>query len=316
VTSDGLEHFVAQQRNTLGLPNAGPKVGPVVINEIMFAPPPFGVDADTVDEYVELRNVSGQPAPLFDLLHSTNAWQLKGAVQFTFPPGATLPPWSFLLVVSFDPAQDTASLNWFRARYGLDTNAVILGPYKGHLANEGEQLALYQPGEPESASSPTPGFVPDVLVEEVHYSHLPPWPAATDGTGDSLQRLASISFADDPANWQAGSPTPGIVNVGAFKVDTDGDGMPDEAEFVAGTDPRNSLDFLHFDRVSSDGANCVLEFTGRSGHTYAVETLDHFEPPNTWTLLRDNLPGKDASIIISDPLTSEPRFYRLKVIRK
>ena len=42
VTSDGLEHFVTQKANTLGAANAGPKVGPVVINEIMYAPPPFG----------------------------------------------------------------------------------------------------------------------------------------------------------------------------------------------------------------------------------------------------------------------------------
>src|SRR6185369_419774 len=64
VSSDGLEHFVTEKQNTLGGANAGPKVGPVVISEIMYAPPPFGPDPDTVDEYIELRNVSAQPAPL------------------------------------------------------------------------------------------------------------------------------------------------------------------------------------------------------------------------------------------------------------
>ena len=59
VTSDGVEHFVTQHRSTLGAANAGPKVGPVVINEIMYAPPGFGSNADTLDEYIELRNITG-----------------------------------------------------------------------------------------------------------------------------------------------------------------------------------------------------------------------------------------------------------------
>ena len=315
VTSDGLEHFVAQQRATLGSVNAGPKVGPVVINEIMDAPPPFGPDADTVDEYIELRNVSGQPAPLFDALHPTNAWRFEGAVTFTFPPGVTMAPWSFLVVVSFDPAHDPASLAWFRGRYGLDTNALILGPYQGHLGNAGERLALYQPDLPEPLTSLNPGLVPYVLVEEVHYSHRPPWPPGADGTGSSLQRLASIGFADDPANWQAAKPTPGAVNAGAFSVDTDQDGVPDELEFIAGTDPRNSQDFLRFDRVTANGSTCVLEFKTRAGHTYTVETVDSLGLPNTWTTLQGNLAGNDATVTVSAPLTSDSRFYRLKVAR-
>jgi hypothetical protein len=212
VTSDALEHFVTQKRNTLGSDNAGPKVGPVVISEIMYAPPPFGLDADTVDEFVELRNVSDQLTPLYDVLNPTNAWKLNGAVQFTFPLGTTMPPWSFLLLVSFDPAYDPASLSWFRARYGLDTNAVILGPYQGHLGNQGESLALYQPDKPELPTSPHPGFVPYVLVEEVQYSPLAPWPTTADGTGNSLQRLSCVSFADDPSNWLSGKPTRGTIN--------------------------------------------------------------------------------------------------------
>jgi hypothetical protein len=85
--------------------------------------------------------------------------------------------------------------------------------------------------------------------------------------------MSCVSFADHPANWQAGVPTPGNSYAGARNVDTDGDGAPDELEFLAGTDPANSQDFLRFDRVSSDGINCILEFTGHSSHSYTVEKL-------------------------------------------
>ena len=111
VTSDGREHFVAQRGNTLGAANAGPKVGPVVINEIMYSPPPFGLAPDTQDEFLELRNFSSLAVPLFDTDYPTNAWSLEGAVQFVFPPGTWMLPRSYALVVSFDPEHDPARLS-------------------------------------------------------------------------------------------------------------------------------------------------------------------------------------------------------------
>src|SRR5207247_6575624 len=45
--SVGAVHFVAQSANTPGSANAGPKVGPVVIAEIMYNPPDFPDDRDT-----------------------------------------------------------------------------------------------------------------------------------------------------------------------------------------------------------------------------------------------------------------------------
>ena len=345
VSSDGAEHFVTQQQNTLGATNAGPKVGPVVINEIMYSPPAFGLDTDTVDEYVELRNITWQTVPLFDPLHATNTWQLGGAVQFTFPPGVTIAPLSYLLVVPFDPVHDPASLNWFLARYGVGTNTPIVGPYSGHLANEGESLGLYFPDKPQVATDPNPGFVPYVLAEEVHYSPLPPWPAGTDATGNSLQRIASVAFGDDPANWQAGTPTPGQINQGAYAADTDHDGLPDEwelangldpkdpsgangplgdpdgdgannyEEYIAGTDPHNGADFLRFDRVSLSGPCCVLEFTPRAGRSYAIEALTNLQAVTGWVTLTNGLSGT-SSITFPDVLTSAQRFYRLRVTLK
>ena len=37
-------------------------------------------------------------------------------------------PWSYLLVVSFDPAHDPVMLNWFRNRYGVATEHPHLRP--------------------------------------------------------------------------------------------------------------------------------------------------------------------------------------------
>ncbi len=345
VTSDGREHFVTQKQNTLGAANAGPKVGPIVINEIMYAPPPFGLDADNLDEYIELRNITGQPAPLFDPLHDTNTWQLAGAVQFAFPMGVSMAPWSYLLVVGFDPAHDPVMLDWFRGHYGVDPSTPIFGPWSGHLDNAGERVALYMPDKPELPPSPVAGFVPQVLVEEVHYSPLPPWPAGADSTGYSLQRLASASFADDPANWQAAAPTPGLLSQGALTVDSDHDGLPDEwelahgldpndptglngslgdpdgdglnnlQEYLAGTDPLNRQDTLRFDHVCVTNNTCELQFNAHAGHAYTVERLDALSPTNAWSTVTNFTPSTDGPATAYDPQAPATQFYRLKVTR-
>jgi hypothetical protein len=342
VSSDGREHFITHTVNTLGFANANPKVGPVVISEIMSAPLPFGSNANTLEEYVELRNLTSQPVPLFDPLHPTNAWRLDGGVQFTFPAGVTMPPQSHLLVVGFSPDFDPVMLNWFRSRHSLDTNTVLFGPFTGHLANEGERIALYLPDKPQIPPSPIVGFVPYFLLEEVNYSDQAPWPAGARETGNSLQRIANITFGNDPANWRAGAPTPGRLNQNPFAADTDQDGLPDEWELSNGLDPRNpngpdgpsgdpdadgakNLEEFQAGTNPQDGADalrlqvnvnltyCVLTFNTVTGRTYFVETAAGLAKTNDWSTVAGGIAGSGSPAVVNDLLGSAIRFYRLRV---
>src|SRR6185436_266443 len=65
VISTGQAQYPAQTANTLAAPNAGPSVGPVVINEIQYHPAPGG------DEFIELKNITNAPVKLFDPLFPT-----------------------------------------------------------------------------------------------------------------------------------------------------------------------------------------------------------------------------------------------------
>lgn len=209
LSSTGAEHFVAQIATTLGAPNSGPRVGPVVFNEIMFHPPDsaFGED-DQFGEYIELYNSSASAAPLFDPAAPTNTWQLRGGVSFDFPSGITLPTAGFALIVSFDPA-DGELIHRFRQRYNVPPSTPVLGPYSGKLDNSSDTLELSRP------DTAVLGTVPYILVESVTYSDSAPWPERADGTGAALRRINPSLFADDPTSWRATSPSSGAGSVGS-----------------------------------------------------------------------------------------------------
>lgn len=143
----------------------------LVINEIMYHP------AATNASYVEIYNTSGVNS--FDL----SGWLLKGAA-FTFPAGTIIGPGSFLVVAS-----DAAG---FATAYGA--NIPLVGVFSGKLSNTSENLRLVKPGATSSQ---------DLVVDEVLYDSLPPWPSGADGAGASLQLLDPTQDNNRVANWVA-----------------------------------------------------------------------------------------------------------------
>ena len=218
--------FVALARRTLGvdspvssnqfllgqgLPNAGPKVGPVVINELMYHPPDLGTNDNSVDEYIELRNITDAPAPLYQESAPERTWHLRDGVDFDFPPGVVIPAQGCVLVLNFDPT-NTVQLEAFRQKYGITGSIAVYGPYLGKLANDSEGVNLNKPDQPNPG-----GDTPYVLVDRVVYADTAPWPSLADGNtntpaGASLQRIDSAAYGNDPVNWRAGLPTPGAAN--------------------------------------------------------------------------------------------------------
>lgn len=217
VTSTGEEQFVRQAARSLGSSNVGPKVGPVVISEVMYHPPDVFTNGaywdNTEHEFIELHNLSGAAVPLFDPNAPTNSWRLRDAVQFAFPTNTFLAAGERVLVVSFDPVAQPDFTAGFRAAYGLDAGTRLFGPFAGKLANDHNRVELIQPDMVRNYGTGT--VVTDVLIDRVAYRDETPWPLAVDGLGLSLQRLEEAAFGNDPANWTAAPPTPGRALVSA-----------------------------------------------------------------------------------------------------
>jgi hypothetical protein len=207
VKSTGTIDFPALAVPTRNAANADPKVGPVVINEIMYNPGPAG----SAIEYVEIRNITDAPVSLA-------GWQFSDGVGFTFGAGDTIAGNAYALVVPIDPAT-------FRSTYGIPSEVAVFGPYTGQLNNGGEKLTLSKPGTPVGS------VVPLVTVDRVNYDNEAPWPAPPAGAGPSLGRVNAVKYGNDPINWRpdAATGTAGAANSNPPLVFLDSfayDGLP------------------------------------------------------------------------------------------
>jgi hypothetical protein len=195
-----LEDF----RTGTGAPNAGPWVGPVVINEILYHPSTAAVPPRLEAEFIELLNTSASPVPLYNVEYPELAWSLSGGISYVFPTNLTLAPGEHLVITG------TNDVEAFRASWGIATNVIVLGPWSNSLNNGGDTIRLRVPNSPEPPSNLAARYV----MDEVTYNDQLPWPLAADGLGGSLERTDPTAWGDTPDNWHSAPnvATPGTTN--------------------------------------------------------------------------------------------------------
>jgi hypothetical protein len=209
----GSYDFVAMDHNTPGSANAYPKVGPIVINEIMYHPDwPVGGSHDNDEyEYIELHNISSSSVILYDFTQG-EPWKFTDGIDFTFPAEpneVSMPAGGYLLVVKNPDA--------FAWRYPAVPGGIVYGPYSGKLSNGGENVEISMPGDEDA------GTRHYIRVDRVNYSDgshpddcpggADLWPIQADGAGSSLTRIDPNLHGNDPNNWNAGPPSPGSIDL-------------------------------------------------------------------------------------------------------
>ncbi len=266
--------LLASFRDGRGAPNTGPRIGPVVISEILYAP------TEGMAEYVVLKNISESPVPFFDPDNPGNVWQLAKAVEFTFPANFVLPAGKSVYVGGVEPSQ-------LRAQYELDTAMRVLGPFDGRLNNAGESVQLLRPDPPQTLP-PDIGLVPYILVEKVKYSGSAPWPVLPEQGGVPIRRINLSDYGNTVSNWMKqgdeydsdldGMPDRWEImheldpqSADDALLDADGDGLANAHEYAVGTDPQDAISSLMLEVTRLTNGKLRVGFSAVEGRSYSLQ---------------------------------------------
>lgn len=185
IAADGTEGFPQQLTRTLGATNSAPRLPPVVISEVMYQPPVGNA------EYVELRNTTSQPVPMWDPQNPALTWALFPFSE-TVPVGTVIPANGHLLFVQGDP-------KLFRALHNVPFDVPIVSFFSSQpRADTGDTIRLHRPSGTGGAD-----VARFVEVDRVDYLDRDPWTPAAAGSGHSLERLNLAAFGNDSSNWRA-----------------------------------------------------------------------------------------------------------------
>ncbi len=326
---------------TLGTVNAGLRVGPIVITEIMYNYPPPN------DDFLELCNITSAPVLLFDPANPANTWRIAGLGTvapdefYTLPQSITIAPRQIVLFVpnSITPAA-------FRMKYGIPS-AVPIYSYPGTLSNAGERTAVQMPLAPVNGQP-----LAYVDVDAVTFDDTAPWPTSPDGSGPSLERINWFGYADDSSNWRASVTTggnPGLLppttfsnwqsyrftpaqiadpDYGVSGADPDRDGLTNFWEFAYGLDPlvadAAGAMSTSFVKDGADGPFLTLQFrrnTSALNLEYHVDAGPSLSPLSLDGAVMIGTPVNNGdgteTILMRDTITpaEQPqRFIRLRVL--
>lgn len=325
--------FTALNSTTFGAANSKPKVGPVVISEVMYLP------AGGAMEFVEILNTGVEPVPLYDPANPANTWRIKG-INYTFPPGMVLQPRQYLIVSGPAPAS-------LRSNYTIHAAVTIVGPFNPEeLSNTGENITLQHPGTPfVNGSGQT--VVPYIDVDAVSYTSSSPWPSVSSSR--SLERSKILQYGEDPNSWRQSSlnGNPGRLAPTTFSgtsgwqglyfdqeptlqghlVDPENDGLNNALEYFMGLNPRGKdSENAVVGGTITIGGQQYLTITFRQGlsltpaTTFVVEgssNLIVWDNQTTQVGTTGNNGDGTQTVTFRDnvPISANtPRFLHLKVI--
>ncbi len=250
------------------------------ISELMYNPPaPDGyADGDSL-EYIRVENRAG-----YEILFGSEAGSVRidGGVSYSFSSDFSLPAGETLWLVSFNPA-DSTLLELFCETYGLNAaEEIILGPYRGHLSNEGERVAVEWPQASDDPDKPLD--ISWAVLDELYYFHRSPWPAEADGTGHPLVRTGVSSWGVATASDTDADALDDAWEVAYFSHlgqgandDPDNDQFSNLQEQIAETNPTNGLSYFAIDGMQAPS----ITWTAVPGRSYCVYWTDDLSRPFT-----------------------------------
>ena len=179
-----------------GSPASRPNSRPCLRSKLETLPEEAGGEKTTDLEITEIHFQAPESRPnseFVELVYTgkntldVSGWRLDKGVKFTFPDNTILKSGQPVLVVR----EATAFVRT------VNTPSTVLGTFASSLKRRGERLRIVDAN--------------DKTITDVHYATAAPWPAAFVDGSVSLQRIDLDRDIDDPVNWAAAKPSPGMA---------------------------------------------------------------------------------------------------------
>jgi uncharacterized repeat protein (TIGR02543 family) len=310
--SENAYNFIAMAVPTPNATNSAPRVGPVVISEIMYNPPGGG-DAD---EYFELVNVSASPVTLYDEVKQ-KPWRVTDGVDYDFPasPPVTLAPGQRMLLA--------------RNLTALGNSNITIPPevqraqwVAGTLDNGGEILQIAKPGGVDAFN-----VTQYIRVDRVNYDDAAPWVTTPDGTGPALAKIDENAYGNDAANWRASYASAGLPEgvrfadwaadegLGAPGDDPDLDGQSNLLEYALGTNPHVSDTFRPLS-ITIEGDQARVSYGLRLSATDLNYHLEASTNLTSWARVNTTPEPGGTNVqtrVYRDTTPLDRRYFRLGV---
>lgn len=171
---------------------------------------------------------------------------------------------TFSVAVTGHPAPFT--FEWRRGSLGVWTNVTSDPVSFFTLTNAQTNQAGNYRVVIKNAANAQPGIISSNAVLTMH----------ADTDGDGL-----------PDEWESAHGL-SITDSADAALDRDGDGVSNQEEYLAGTDPDDPQSFLRIESISYDNTSAWhLRFLAASHHTYSVQAGDAFNPGASWRSVAD-----------------------------
>ena len=196
-----------------------------------------------------------------------------------------------------------------------------IGGYRGRDATANSTAATFQPNSADASSY----FKQVATAGTTDFGSLSEWASIEDSfgggaaaTGMDLYRIAGSGVTRTGTFTISGA---GVLTfsapAAAGDTDSDGDGVTDADEVLAGTDPNNASDFFRIESVGKTVSAALIRIPGKPGRTYQIFWSESLAG-GTWVNVGTVSAGGSASLLEftdSDPVRNAKLrgFYQARI---